>query len=871
MSVSSILYTLLVRPLQLLFEVIYVVAEKATGNPGLAIVILSLVVNTLVLPLYLRADAMQKEERDIEEKLREKVTHIKKTFHGNERIMMLQTYYRQNNYKPAYALRGAVSLFLQIPFFLAAYNFLSGLQSLKGVSFGPVADLGEPDGMLFAGSLDLNILPVIMTVVNLVSCLVFTKNSTLKSRIQLYAMAVLFYLILFDSPSGLVFYWTLNNVFSLVKTIVTSSRIYKNRKKIHVTKPAGTADARVFFSGAVFLALLTGLLIPSTVIAASPQEFVVINYFYDPLELVVDSVCVAAGVFVVWLGVYYWLAKPRVRIQFERAVWIFSGVMLINYMFFGKHLGILSAGLKYEKGLRFDRGELFGNAVIILAAAAVLLVLILRWKKYLFQMLLAGCMVLCIMSAVNVNTINASIGRLNKQSLDEKSQDMFEDLHKESCFTLSKTGKNVIVLMLDRAMGQYIPYLFHEKPELKEKFSGFTYYSNVVSYGRTTNFGSPAVFGGYEYTPEEMNKRSSEPLVKKHNEAIKLMPDLFNRNDYEVTVCDPPYANYQWISDLSVYDEYPEIKTYNTKVEMSSDLSGKITLVKNNRRNFFCYSIMKSMPLLVQKLCYDDGNYLQADRGVTSGTGTIKPDDNTFLENYYVMQNLSTLTDVTAENRNTFLMMANDITHCPVILKEPEYTLEENADNTEYDRKHKDRFNLNGQTLDMGNEKQIAHYHVNMAAMIQLAKWFDYLRENGVYDNTRIILASDHGCDLMHTPDMMFDDVIDLTSFYPLLMVKDFDSRGFKTSEEFMTNGDVPTLAMDGLIQNPVNPFTGKKINSDAKNAGGQHIFYSLDWDITLNDGNTFHPGTWFLVHDDMRDKNNWEKVAENAVLPDGK
>ena len=38
---------------------------------------------------------------------------------------LLQTYYRQNNYKPTYVLKGATSLFLEIPFFIAAYAFLS--------------------------------------------------------------------------------------------------------------------------------------------------------------------------------------------------------------------------------------------------------------------------------------------------------------------------------------------------------------------------------------------------------------------------------------------------------------------------------------------------------------------------------------------------------------------------------------------------------------------------------------------------------------------------------------------------------------------------------------------------------------------------
>ena len=148
MSFWDILGTLLIKPLQLLFEVVFVMANRVVGDPGLAIIALSLAMNFLVLPLYRRADAMQEEERETELRLHKGVAHIKKTFRGDERMMMLQTYYRQNNYKPTYVLKGATSLFLEIPFFIAAYAFLSNLALLHGVSFGPIRDLGAPDGLL---------------------------------------------------------------------------------------------------------------------------------------------------------------------------------------------------------------------------------------------------------------------------------------------------------------------------------------------------------------------------------------------------------------------------------------------------------------------------------------------------------------------------------------------------------------------------------------------------------------------------------------------------------------------------------------------------------------------------------------------------
>ena len=107
MTILSILEMLLIGPLKLAFEIIFDVAHRFIGHPGWAIVMLSLIMNILILPLYKRADAMQEEARDTDAKLSKGVAHIKKTFSGDERMMILQTYYRQNNYKPTSALNGS--------------------------------------------------------------------------------------------------------------------------------------------------------------------------------------------------------------------------------------------------------------------------------------------------------------------------------------------------------------------------------------------------------------------------------------------------------------------------------------------------------------------------------------------------------------------------------------------------------------------------------------------------------------------------------------------------------------------------------------------------------------------------------------------
>ena len=205
MSFLTILESLLIGPLKLVFEFIFVIANRVVNHPGLSIIALSLLMNILVLPLYRRADAMQEEARDVDAKLAPGASHIKKVFSGDERMMILQTYYRQNHYKPTDALNGSVSLLLEVPFFMAAYQFLSSAGELNGASLGPIADLGAPDGLIVIGGIAINALPILMTLINVISSAIYLKGFPLKTKIQLYGMALFFLVFLYTSPSGLVF------------------------------------------------------------------------------------------------------------------------------------------------------------------------------------------------------------------------------------------------------------------------------------------------------------------------------------------------------------------------------------------------------------------------------------------------------------------------------------------------------------------------------------------------------------------------------------------------------------------------------------------------------------------------------------------
>ena len=103
----------------------------------------------------------------------------------------------------------------------------------------------------------------------------------------------------------------------------------------------------------------------------------------------------------------------------------------------------------------------------------------------------------------------------------------------------------------------------------------------------------------------------------------------------------------------------------------------------------------------------------------------------------------------------------------------------------------------------------------------------------------------------------------DVMSYNPLLLVKDFGSKGFHVDDRFMTNADTPVLALDGLIDTPVNPFTGIPITDAAKGAEEFHVFYTDISDPWDNNGNTFLPDRWYaLKGQNVFDVSAWRSLG---------
>jgi hypothetical protein len=382
-----------------------------------------------------------------------------------------------------------------------------------------------------------------------------------------------------------------------------------------------------------------------------------------------------------------------------------------------------------------------------------------------------------------------------------------------------------------------MPLIFEESSELKEKYSGFTFYPNTVSFNGYTRIGAPPIYGGYEYTPEEINKKKNIPLVEKHNQALLMLPRIFSENDFSVCLTDPPYANYNWKSDLSIFDNYPEIKTYITDSQYTDLwlMEHNLKLPKTGdiiRRNMFWYSLLKGLPLLFRQPVYMDGSWCSPESGQRL---------RLTLNGYAVIEYLSSLTEITDNNINTALIMTNNTTHEGSFLQAPEYVpviTVTNYGNSRFAKEHA--------------------YHINAAVIRRLAEWISLLKKENVYDNTRIILVSDHGPELSLSTKIGLPFNVD--QFDPLLMVKDFYASGeLKTDMTFMSNADVPYLSFIDVIENPVNPFTGNHISIERKKkllyiaiSGSIHITGKDDTQFGLD------PKIDYLVHDNIFSPENW-------------
>ncbi|ULQ59926.1 membrane protein insertase YidC [Brucepastera parasyntrophica] len=903
-----IVFDIIIYPIKLIIEIIYMIFIWVfNSNVGIAIAGVSITVNLFCLPLYTKAEALQKKERDIQSKLAKRVASIKKCFKGDEQYMILSMYYRENHYHPIMALRSSISILIQVPFFIAAYSFLSHLDGLQGKPLFFINDLSMPDALFSVGGFSINILPILMTVINLIAGVVYSRGFPFKDKIQLYLMSLLFLVILYNSPSALVLYWTLNNIFSLVKNILMKlknpgkivyilgctllavfmiyvlfirynapKRALRNKtlavlvfflyagiplyirfakyiaKKWFSSVTDNKTFRTVFFLSCAGLWILLGMVIPFNLVASDPQEFALISSSGSPFSLLVNPAFQALGLCVFWPVYLYFLFSGRAKKIMGILFPALAFCAFLNFFFFQGNYGTISSMLEFKNTRSLNTGiapQLINIGVCF--AVFVLVFLSIKTGKIkplpvLLALCIASSAVLIGSKTIHINSVLKTTPA--EQTASGKSRDP-DSL--ETVFTLSRNGNNVFVIMLDGAVGSYFPLFLEKNPEYRDAFDGFTYYPNTASFFHNTIFGTPPIWGGYEYSPYELNKRNTEKMVDKHNEALLVLPELFMRNDYSIMLTNMPLVNYTWIMDpdffiargmqakniMGSYTSY-----YARNVLGVSEYVQDIQTEDALQRNLLVFSVLLTSPFSLRDFIYQDGKYWSSEDFSEGKNVPVKT-----LDSYAALYYLPEITGF-SDSGDTFTMMVNELTHEPAFLQYPGYTVEE-------------------ETTDKGpdffsNTRSFKSYHVNTASYILLVKWFDYLRENNVWDNTRIIIVSDHGETQITNPHFSSFQNNHVLPYNPILLFKDFAGKGEITEDNtFMTNGDVPLLAVSDLFSDPVNPFTGKDLKAE-KNSG-IYLFTEGYSNPSYYQGATcLEPNSKFYhLQDSIFERENWKEV----------
>jgi YidC/Oxa1 family membrane protein insertase len=831
MNFTDIFYTLVIWFPRALIEFLFVLFKKILDNPGLAIVAVSVCVNTLLLPIYTVADRWQHEERLMQKRMKRKLDDIRAVFKGDERQMIINTYYRQARYSPLFALRSSVGLLLQIPFFLAAYWFLSHTPSLAGKSFYFLRNLGEADHLLVINGFSINVMPLLMTVINLLSALVYAKDMGTREKAQLYGMAIIFFILLYNSPSGLALYWTCNNVFSLGKNLASATLKRPSLALQAIATVVGLAlaagalggwfnldrykfmiaglgagliavpfvwqwivktarrfqtpekDMRLlFFSSCAALFLLMGLLLPVQVIASEASDFA------DPIQCIVRTFLQSFVACLLIPGVVWAFANADIRKILAIGSAIITLLSLICVFALSASYGVMTTAFKIEQPELISRAfPLWMNAAALVVASAVPIVFFLvKQQKVLAGVYNAVAIAITAMGVITMFTLGAELKVIRQTAAEYTASTAV-------VFPFTKTGGNTFIMFLDRAIGVAMNIALDEAPELRELYDGFTWYPNTISFGNCTVTGLLPIYGGYDYTPQKINARANELLSDKANEALTVLPKLFGEAGGRISITDPSLTNMRFVSDPAVFKDIPNVTVQNLDGRFNKQYMEEFHLETESFLESFDFDILfryalfrVSIPALRYGVHYK-GMWWRDNATNAFGLGLTE------YSSLYYLNSICTVDN----GADTFSMFFNETTHEPGVYTKDGRLSTSPPSFTEEDMEK------------FGSEDTAAYMYTFMAAMKAVAKWLAGLQAMGVYDNTRIVIVSDHGTGF--AKDMFEGSRME--DYNPLLMVKDFGARGpLSISETFMTNADVPDIVTRGLGE-PKNPHLGTSLS----------------------------------------------------------
>ena len=202
------IFTIVAKPLLWFLRL----TNKVTGNFGIDIIILSILIKIIFLPLTQISMKSMKEMQKVQpemNRLKEQYKNDKARL--QQEIMLL---YKRRKINP---MSGCLPMLIQIPVFIALYNALqNGIEMRHAHFFLWITDLSAKD--------PIYITPLIMGA-TMVLQQKMTPTAADPTQAKMFLlMPVMFTFLFLNFPSGLVLYWLVNNVLSI------AHQYYLNKK-----------------------------------------------------------------------------------------------------------------------------------------------------------------------------------------------------------------------------------------------------------------------------------------------------------------------------------------------------------------------------------------------------------------------------------------------------------------------------------------------------------------------------------------------------------------------------------------------------------------------------------------------------------------
>jgi YidC/Oxa1 family membrane protein insertase len=184
---------------------------------GLAIIAMTIIVRTLIWPLYAKSARSMKRMSKLQPemaKLKEKYSDDPNKM--NQEMMKL---YRTYGVNP---LGGCLPMLIQIPIFYGFFEVLRYAVELRGKGFLWVTDLSQPDTQWVIAGIPINPLPIVMALTSFWQMAITPKTGDKMQQRIMMMMPFLFFFFCYNFAAALALYWTTTNLFSILQTWLTN-------------------------------------------------------------------------------------------------------------------------------------------------------------------------------------------------------------------------------------------------------------------------------------------------------------------------------------------------------------------------------------------------------------------------------------------------------------------------------------------------------------------------------------------------------------------------------------------------------------------------------------------------------------------------